>query len=144
MNAPDTCQTVLVVDDLPSTRILISDMLREMGFTSIVEASNGVDAMKRLADAKPGLMVCDYVMKGMSGVDLIRELRKNPDLRKLPVIMLSNNRDVPLIDAALHAGADDYIAKPISFHILKRRILDVLSRANKPSALPTLNMIPQP
>ena len=128
MNAPDTRQTVLVVDDLPSTRILISDMLREMGFTSIVEASNGVDAMKQLADAKPGLMVCDYVMKGMSGVDLIRELRKNPDLRKLPVIMLSNNRDVPLIDAALHAGADDYIVKPISFHILKRRILDVLSR----------------
>ncbi len=128
MSVPDISQTVLVVDDLQSTRMLVADMLREMGFTSIVEAASGAEAIRKLNQERPGLIVCDYVMRGMSGVDLVREVRKNPDLRQLPVIMLSNNRDVPLIDAAFHAGADDYLVKPISFHVLKRRIIDVLTR----------------
>jgi two-component system chemotaxis response regulator CheY len=131
MMASDLSQTVIVVDDLPSTRKLIIDMLREMGFTSIVEAGSGPEAIRKLAENKPGLMVCDYVMRGMSGVDVVRQVRMNPDLRRLPVIMLSNNRDVPLIDAAFHAGADDYLVKPISFNVLKRRIVDVLSRKSQ-------------
>lgn len=122
-------EKVLVVDDLMSTRLLIVDMLREMGFTSVVEATDGAEALSKVHQGKPSLMVCDYVMKGMSGVDLIRELRKDPEFKDVKVIMLSNNRDVPLIDAAIEAGADDYIVKPVSFNILKRRIQDVLTRA---------------
>jgi two-component system chemotaxis response regulator CheY len=122
-------EKVLVVDDLMSTRLLIVDMLREMGFTSVVEATDGAEALSKVHQGKPSLMVCDYVMKGMSGVDLVRELRKDPEFKDVKVIMLSNNRDVPLIDAAIEAGADDYIVKPVSFNILKRRIQDVLTRA---------------
>lgn len=119
---------VLVVDDVPSTRLLIADMLREMGFSHIEEAGNGLEAISVAGRVKPGLVVCDCVMRGMSGVELIRELRQDPEMKGVPAIMLSNNRDVPYIDAAIRAGADDYIVKPISFHILKRRIADVLKR----------------
>ena len=122
-------QTVLVVDDLPSTRLLVKHMLQDMGFSSIVEASNGTEALEKIKKHGAALMVCDYVMKGMTGVELIQELRKCPKHGKLPVIMLSNNRDVPDIEAAIEAGADDYIVKPISFQILKRRIADVFTRS---------------
>jgi len=124
----DLQKTVLVVDDLPSTRLLISDMLREMGFTDIMEAASGDEAVELLSRNRPSLIVCDCVMRGMSGLEVIKEVRRNPETRRVPAIMLSNNRDVPFIDAAIRAGADDYIVKPISFHILKRRILDVLGR----------------
>jgi CheY-like chemotaxis protein len=121
-------QPVLVVDDLPSTRLLVKHMLQDMGFTSVVEASSGTEALEKLKKHGACLVVCDYVMKGMNGVEVIEHLRKHPSYVKLPVIMLSNNRDVPEIEAAINAGADDYIVKPISFHILKRRILDVFGR----------------
>lgn len=127
----DLTKPVLVVDDLPSLRMLVTDMLREMGFSNIAEAGNGVEAIRALEQGTPGLIVCDYLMRGMTGPDLIRVLRKNPSLRRVPVIMLSNNRDVLLIDTALNAGADDYIVKPVSFHILKRRILDVFNRLSE-------------
>ncbi len=128
-----SAETVIVVDDLMSTRLLVVDMLKEMGFSSILEAADGPEALLKAHQGKPSLIVCDYVMKGMSGVDLVRELRKDPVFKDLKVIMLSNNRDVPLIDTAIDAGADDYIVKPVSFHILKRRIEDVLTRGT-PSA----------
>jgi CheY-like chemotaxis protein len=126
-------QTVLIVDDLPSTRLLVKHMLQDMGFSSIVEASNGTEALDKIKRHGATLMVCDYMMKGMTGVELIQELRKCPKHGKLPVIMLSNNRDVPDIEAAINAGADDYIVKPISFQILKRRIADVFSRHQAPA-----------
>lgn len=134
-NKPAITQTVLVVDDLSSTRLLVVDMLREMGFTSVIEAASGAEAIQKLKGEGVSLIVCDYVMRGMSGVDLVRELRGDPALEKLPVIMLSNNRDVPLIDAAIEAGADDYIVKPVSYHILHRRVMDVLGRSGSGPAV---------
>ena len=128
MSIPESAKSVLVVDDLPSTRMLVADMLREMGFTAILEASSGVEALLKLISEKPSLMVCDYVMNGMSGVDLVRVLRRAPELRTMPVIMLSSNRDVSFIDTALDAGANDYIVKPISFNLLKRRIIEVFEK----------------
>ncbi len=125
MSAAAIDKRVLVVDDLPSTRMLVVDMLREMGFTEIIEASNGVEALKKIVDNKPSLMVCDYVMNGMSGVDLLRVIRTMPELASLPVIMLSSNREVPFVDSALAAGATDYLVKPVSFNMLKRRILEI-------------------
>ncbi len=126
---------VLIVDDLPSLRMLVTDMLRDMGFVRLAEASSAVEALQVVNAEKPGLIICDYCMRGMTGPDLIKVLRRDPDMRRVPVIMLSNNRDVPLIDTAINAGADDYIVKPVSFQILKRRIEDVLRRNGEQEAV---------
>ena len=126
--SPHSQPPILVVDDLPSTRLLVKHMLEDMGFSSIIEAATGAEALEKIEQHGATLMVCDYVMKGMNGVELTQQLRKSPHHRKLPIIMVSNNRDVPEIEAAFNAGVDDYIVKPISFHILKRRIQDVFTR----------------
>lgn len=125
MSIPNPVKKVLVVDDIPSTRMIVVDMLHEMGFTDVIEASNGVEALKRMVEEKPGLVVCDYVMNGMSGVDLLRVMQTVPELNRLPVIMLSSNNEVPFVDSALAAGATDYLVKPVSFNMLKRRIIEV-------------------
>jgi two-component system chemotaxis response regulator CheY len=125
-------EPILIVDDLPSTRLLMKHMLEDMGFSSIIEASSGAEALDKIKQHGVALLVCDCMMKGMNGVELVETLRKTPQHAKIPVIMVSNNRDVPDIEAAMEAGVDDYIVKPISFHLLKRRIYDLFNRNNAP------------
>ena len=119
---------VMVVDDVPATRELLRDMLAEMGFTSIVEAVSGRDALKKLQQHRAQLIICDQVMEDMSGLDLLYQLRNHPYLVDIPFIVVSGCGDVPVIDAALDLGADDYILKPLSFKLFKRKVFDVLLR----------------
>jgi two-component system chemotaxis response regulator CheY len=118
----------LVVDDLPSTRLLLSDMLKEMGFDQVEGAADGEEALTKLKERTVKLVVCDQSMRGMSGLEFLEAIRQHPNLIDIPVIMLSSSRDTPLIDAALTLGAADYMVKPISFQLLKRKVSDVLMR----------------
>lgn len=119
---------VLVVDDIPGTREIVKDMLNEMGFTKIDQASDGKEALDHLKRKKAQLIICDYMMKDMSGLDLLHSMRNDPKLSGIPFIMVSAVGDVPVIETALDLGASDYIVKPISFALLRRKITDVLRR----------------
>jgi CheY-like chemotaxis protein len=119
---------VMVVDDVQATRELLRDMLQEMGFSSIVEAVSGRDALEKLRGNRAQLIICDQVMEDMSGLDLLYQLRNHPYLVDIPFIVVSGCGDVPVIDAALDLGADDYILKPLSFKLFKRKVFDVLRR----------------
>ncbi len=122
---------VLIVDDLPSTRLLLTDMFQEMGFTEIDVAADGKEALQKLRENGAQLVICDHSMRGMSGLDLLLALKDHPDLCKIPVIMLSSNRDTPIIENALELGAADYMVKPISFKLLKMKIADVMQRSRR-------------
>jgi two-component system chemotaxis response regulator CheY len=119
---------VLIVDDLPSTRLLLTDMFQEMGFTQIEVAADGKEALKKLREHGAQLVICDHSMRGMNGLELLFALKDSPDLSSIPVIMLSSNRDTPIIENALELGAADYMVKPISFKLLKMKIADVMNR----------------
>lgn len=119
---------VLVIDDISATRSVLRDMLTEMGFTDIVEAKNGAEALEKLKEHRAQLIISDYVMDGMTGLDLLSQLRNHPYLVDIPFIVVSSCGDIPVIDTALELGADDYIMKPISFKLLRRKISDVLRR----------------
>jgi CheY-like chemotaxis protein len=119
---------VIVIDDVQATRDLLSDMLKEMGFSSIVEASDGREALTKLQRHRAQLIICDHVMNDMSGLDLLSQLRNHPYLVDIPFIVVSSCGDVPVIETALDLGADDYIVKPVSFKLFKRKIFDVLRR----------------
>jgi two-component system chemotaxis response regulator CheY len=119
---------VMVVDDIPGTCDIIRDMLTEMGFTRIVEASDGREALEKLKDQGAQLIICDYMMNDISGLDLLNQLRNHPYLVDIPFIVASAVGDVPVIETALDLGAADYIVKPISFQLLRRKISDVLRR----------------
>jgi two-component system chemotaxis response regulator CheY len=119
---------VLVVDDMPSTRALLGDMLRELGFDNIAMARNGREALERLREEGIDLIISDQMMDGMTGTQLLGNLRGNPDFSDIPFIMVSAVRDAPSIDSALDLGVDDYLAKPISMGLLGRKIDDVFRR----------------
>lgn len=119
---------VLIIDDIAATRTLLRDMLREMGFTDIVEAKDGREALDKLKEHRAQLIICDNVMEGMSGLDLLYQLRNHAYLVDIPFIVVSSCGDVSTVDAALDLGADDYIMKPVSFKLFRRKILDVLHR----------------
>lgn len=122
---------VIVIDDVQATRALLIDMLKELGFSSIVEASDGREALKKLQKHRAQLIICDHVMNDMTGLDLLSQLRNHPYLVDIPFIVVSSCGDVPVIEAALDLGADDYIVKPISFKLFKRKIFDVLRRRSE-------------
>jgi CheY-like chemotaxis protein len=119
---------VMVVDDIAGTREIMKDMLQEMGFKKIVEASDGREALEKLKADGAQLIICDYMMKDMSGLDLLNQIRNHPYLVDVPFIVVSAVGDVPVIETALELGASDYIVKPLSFTLLRRKITDVLRR----------------
>jgi CheY-like chemotaxis protein len=119
---------VMVIDDVPETRMLLRDMLEEMGFLSVIEASNGRDALEKLKSKPAHLILCDHVMEEMSGLDLLSQLRNHPYLVDIPFIVVSAVGDVPVIETALDLGADDYLMKPVSFQLLRRKVSDVFRR----------------
>lgn len=119
---------VLIVDDMASTRGLIKDMLRELGFTNVSMARNGREALQKVQDENADLVISDQLMDDMTGTELLEALRKDPKLADIPFIMVSAVRDAPAIDSALDLGVDDYIAKPISMGLLQRKISDVFRR----------------
>lgn len=119
---------VMVIDDIPATRAILKDMLMEMGFKNIVEAKNGDDALEKLKKHRAQLIICDNMMEGMCGLDLLYQLRNYAYLVDIPFIVVSSCGDVPLIDTALDLGAADYLLKPVSFKLFKRKVLDVLRR----------------
>ena len=119
---------VMVIDDVPETRMLLRDMLEEMGFLSVIEASNGQAALEKLKSTPTHLILCDHVMEDMSGLDLLSQLRNHPYLVDIPFIVVSAVGDVPVIETALDLGADDYMIKPVSFQLLRRKVSDVFRR----------------
>lgn len=122
---------VLIVDDMPSTRAMLKDMLHEIGYRDIVEAGSGNEALEKLKRHGAKLILCDNRMKGMSGLELLDRLRNHPYLVGIPCIIVSSDGDVPIVDAALDLGAADFIVKPISFKLLQRKIADVVRRQSE-------------
>ena len=119
---------VLVVDDMSSTQELLKDMLKEMGFENISVARNGTEALRKVKERHTDLIISDHVMDGMTGLELLNALRADPKMADIPFIMVSAVRDAPAIDSALDLGVDDYLAKPISMGLLRRKIEDVYRR----------------
>ena len=117
---------ILIVDDVEATRALIRDMLEEMGYHHIIEASDGREALEILCQTPVQLMLCDQVMNDMSGQELLLRLRENPRLRDTPVMIVSAISDVVEVESAMNLGASDYLIKPLSFRKLQRKVTDII------------------
>ncbi len=113
---------VLIVDDVRSARVLLGDMLRELGFSTFIEARDGSEALEKLKTTPVQLVLCDFLMEGMSGIDFLNELRGHSEIQHPPVIFVSAVGDVSSVEAAMELGATDYLVKPVSFRKFKRKI----------------------
>jgi CheY-like chemotaxis protein len=117
---------ILVIDDVKSARALLGDMLQQLGFSQCLEASDGAEALEILKKTRVQLILCDFRMDGMNGMQLLSHLNKRHPEEHAPVIFVSAVGDVSSVDEAISRGATGYLVKPISFRKLKRRIEQTL------------------
>jgi two-component system, chemotaxis family, response regulator PixH len=116
--------TVLVVEDTPSEMELLSHYLREGGY-SVVGAVTAKDALSKAIELKPDVIVTDVVMPGMSGFELCRSLKKNPETQKVPIIICtSKGQEIDRL-WGMRQGADVYITKPFTREQLIRAVRSV-------------------
>ena len=105
---------VLVVDDFATMRRIIKNVLRQIGFTDITEADDGKTAIRQLEAEKYDLVLSDWNMPGMSGLELLNEIRSNPELKNLPFVMITAEAKKENIIEAVKAGVTSYVVKPFT------------------------------
>ncbi|MBI5179453.1 MAG: response regulator [Nitrospinae bacterium] len=111
----------LVVDDYENTRKRLVNQLQKFGL-AVTEASNGVEALEILRKQKFDLIFTDIVMPEMDGFELCEEVRKIPETRAIPIVVVSTHVDGNYIIKALRMGADDYLSKPIEEGLVEKVI----------------------
>jgi DNA-binding response OmpR family regulator len=116
---------VMVVDDDNEIRQLLCTMLRMMGYQTL-EASNGEDALEKLQEQTPDVMILDVMMPKMDGITLCKTIRKDELVTDFPIIMLSGKAQQEDVEAGLKAGANRYLAKPMAMNVLLQSLDDVL------------------
>lgn len=119
--------TILVVEDEEAIRTLITLNLQAAGYT-VVEASDGTMALEKIKKIKPRLVLLDWMLPGLNGIDVLRHLKADSALAKLPIIMLTAKSEENDIVLGLEMGATDYITKPFSNKVLIARIRAILRR----------------
>jgi two-component system phosphate regulon response regulator PhoB len=119
---------VLVVEDEPALATLLRYNLEKQGFR-VEEATDGQEALTRIAEEKPDLVLLDWMLPVMSGIEVCRQIRRRPETRTLPVIMVTARVEDSDAVRGLNTGADDYITKPFGIEALIARIRALLRRA---------------
>ncbi len=115
---------VLVIEDTASEMELISHYLRDSGYT-VIATADAKDAMDKIDQHKPHVIITDLVMPGMNGLELCRSIRKNPETQNLPIVVCtSKDQDLDRM-WAMKQGADAYVTKPFSKEQLVRAIRSV-------------------
>jgi two-component system chemotaxis response regulator CheY len=113
---------ILVVDDFESMRRIVGQLLHDMGFRDIALADDGATALAMLRQDDFGLLVTDWHMPQMDGIELVRAVRADPRLNPIPILMVSAEATREQIIAAVKAGVNDYVVKPFTPQILQAKI----------------------
>jgi two-component system chemotaxis response regulator CheY len=113
----------LVVDDSRAVRLILSRILRELGF-DVCEAGNGREALEIIAAGKSAfsLVLADWNMPEVNGLELLKEVRRDPALASLVIIMVTTETEIEQMSAALEAGANEYVMKPFTKDILAQKL----------------------
>lgn len=119
---------ILVVDDFSTMRRIIKNLLRELGFNNTHEADDGTTALPMLKSGNFDFLVTDWNMPGMNGLDLLKTVRAEPTLAKMPVLMVTAESKREQIIEAAQAGVNGYIVKPFTAGTLKEKIDKIFER----------------
>ena len=119
----------LVVDDFATIRRIVKGVLNELGYSNVTEADDGSTALPLLRDGAFDFLITDWNMPGMPGLDLLKAVRANPKLAKMPVLMLTAEAKRDQIVEAAQAGVNGYIIKPFTADTLKKKLAKILEAA---------------
>ena len=119
----------LVVDDSTTMRRIIINTLNKLGYTEVVEAGNGREGIDRVNEGPVDLVITDWNMPEMNGIEFVRNLRSTPQGKSVPVLMVTTNAANADVAEALKAGVNNYVVKPFTAETLKEKINAVASHA---------------
>ncbi len=125
----DTSMNVLIVDDYKTMLRIIRNLLKQIGFSNVDEATDGVEALSKLRAGTFGLVISDWNMAPMTGLELLQAVRAEPKLKTLPFIMITAESKTENVVAAKQAGVSNYIVKPFNAETLQGKIEKVLTHA---------------
>lgn len=118
----------LVVDDFPTMRRIVRSLLKELGFTNVEEAEDGQDALNKLRSGQFEFVVSDWNMPNLDGVEMLKTIRADSDLKDLPVLMVTAEAKKENIIAAAQAGANGYIVKPFTAATLEEKLNKIFEK----------------
>jgi two-component system chemotaxis response regulator CheY len=124
--AVDKNMNILIVDDYKTMLRIIRNLLRQLGFANIDEATDGSMALQMLRGGNYGLVISDWNMEPMTGLQLLREVRADPKLKGTPFIMVTAESKTENVIAAKEAGVSNYIVKPFNAETLQGKMVSVL------------------
>ncbi len=119
---------ILVVDDFSTMRRIIKNLLRDLGYNNTSEADDGATALPMLKAGTFDFLVTDWNMPGMSGIELLKEVRKTPEIADIPVLMVTAEQKREQIVEAAQAGVNGYVVKPFTATTLKEKIDKIFER----------------
>ena len=128
----DTGMKVLVVDDMSTMRRIVKNVLRQIGFSDIMEAENGQDALTKLKAGGFGLVVSDWNMPVMQGIELLRAVRADAELKTLPFLMVTAEAQKENLIEAVQAGVSNYVVKPFTAEVLQGKLEKIFANVQPP------------
>ncbi|RMH68143.1 MAG: response regulator [Bacteroidetes bacterium] len=120
---------ILVVDDSPTMRRIVTNALREIGYTDLDEAGDGAEALEKLKSGSFDFVVTDWNMPNMNGLELTQSIRKHADLNHLPILMVTTRGMKEDVIAAMQARVNNYVVKPFTPEVLREKIDMILKVA---------------
>lgn len=124
----DKNMKILIVDDFSTMRRIIKNLLRDLGFTNTQEADDGATALPMLKAGSFDFLVTDWNMPGMTGIELLKQVRADEKLATLPVLMVTAEAKRDQIVEAAQAGVNGYVVKPFTAQVLKEKIDKIFER----------------
>ncbi len=126
MSALDPNLRVLVVDDFATMRKIEKNILGQLGIKNVDEADDGTTALPKVQQNKYDIILLDWNMPQMSGLELLKAIRADPNTKNVPIVMVTAEALKDNIVAAAQAGVNDYVVKPFTAAVLEEKLLKVL------------------
>ncbi len=121
----DLNMKVLIVDDFATMRRILRNILKQIGFKNMIEADNGKNALKELKKEKVDLIMCDWNMPEMPGIDLLKNIKADDELKDIPFVMVTAEAQKDNIVEAVKAGVSNYIIKPFTAETINEKLKKV-------------------
>ena len=122
----DKNMKIMIVDDYSTMLRILRNLLRQLEFSNVDEANNGDDALQKLREGQYNLIISDWNMTPMTGLDLLKHVRADAKLKHIPFIMVTAESKTDNVIAAKQAGVSNYIVKPFNAETLKSKMSSVL------------------
>ncbi len=128
---PDYKMKILVVDDFSTMRRIVKNLLKQLGYENFEEAEDGAQGYLKLKNGGFGFVICDWNMPNMDGIEFLKKVRSDPELKETPFLMVTAEAEKDKVVRAIQAGVNNYIVKPFTGEVLKEKVDKIFEKLGK-------------